>query len=94
MKKRSVLFWIGLLSLLGLLVGAWKKIVHRPYADLTLTIALLLFGLVWIMTIWDVLHQTFYRRTEKIIWLLLVLLFPAIGSLIYLAMKKEVTPVE
>ena len=91
MKKSTLLFLAGLLGLGGILVGAWKKITHQRYADFTITIGLLFFAIFWIMTLWDVLSRDFESRTQKIIWLLLVLLFPAIGSLIYLAMKKDLT---
>ena len=71
------------------LIGMWFKITHQRYADFTLTIGLLAFGIFYIMTIWDVLTRSYTDRIYKMLRLLLVLFLPLIGSLIYHASIKD-----
>jgi len=89
MKKSNVFFLTGLIGVTGILLGAWKKITHQVNADLYLTIGLTFFAIFWIMTLWDVLNRSYENRVHRIWWLLVVLLFPLIGSLVYHSFNRR-----
>lgn len=89
MKKSNILFISGLFGLVGILFGVWKKITHQENATLYLTIGYALFGVFYIITIWDLLSRPNMDRTSKLMWLLLLFLFPLIGALIYLSYKPK-----
>ena len=93
MTKGNLFFISGLIGFGGLAFGAWKKILHQPNADIALTIGFIAFAIFYVMTVWDLLQQPYPNRATKILWVLLVLGFPAIGALIYHALKnnKQVT---
>src|SRR5215467_7440203 len=83
MKKANWFFLTGFFGLAGILIGAWEKIVHLANANFLLTIGFVFFGIFYIMTIWDLLNRPYKHQNSRMLWLLIVLLFPLIGALIY-----------
>jgi hypothetical protein len=58
MSKYKILGAIAVLGVVAIIAGAWAKIMHKPYADLFLTIGLLAQGiciaaLVWLIFIFQ-----------------------------------------
>lgn len=39
---------------------------------------------VWIFALVDVVRRDFYRQNDKIVWALIILLAPVVGSILYL----------
>jgi len=83
MKKSNLFFLTGFFGMAGILIGAWEKIVHLPNANFLLTIGFVFFGIFYIMTIWDLLKRQYRHPHSRMGWLLLVLLFPMFGAIIY-----------
>jgi len=60
---------------------------------LILILAMLTISL-WLWALMDISKSTFYQSIAKIFWFFIVIIFPALGSILYFQLKKRVVKVD
>ena len=82
MDKKRLILLSGNIGTILVIIGAMFKIQHYPFQNELMTLGSLLFAIFWI---WIVVEIFKLSRSSiyKIIWVILVILIPIIGSWIY-----------
>jgi cbb3-type cytochrome oxidase subunit 3 len=83
MNVTKLLISIGIIGLVSMLIGTVCKISHYPNADLFLMCGLIIFGIFWIATIWEIVNKKFINPINKTVWLFCVLIFPAVTTFVF-----------
>jgi hypothetical protein len=86
-------FILGLVSLFLLFIGVGLKANGYRSGDFVLLAAIVMGGIHWIWSIVDVFKD--YRATQEtenknIIWVILVVLIPPVGGLLYYAFGRTI----
>lgn len=45
---------------------------------------------VWVLAIYDISTSHFEKRSHSLLWLLFVLAFPIVGSVVYFMIRKDI----
>ncbi|MDB5251012.1 MAG: hypothetical protein JWP27_181 [Flaviaesturariibacter sp.] len=83
-------FILGLVSLALLIIGALMYKGQHHYADYVLLASLALGGIHWIWSIIDVFRHQNNASQSRVLWVILVVVVPPLGGLMYYAMSKTV----
>ncbi|MHA6280603.1 PLDc N-terminal domain-containing protein [Salinimicrobium sp. CAU 1759] len=51
--------------------------------------ALFIFILFWVWTLLDLIFSTFRKSRWKFAWILVIIFFPVIGSILYFILRKD-----
>lgn len=54
-----------------------------------LILGLFVFIIFWVWALLDLASSTFKKTNWKIAWLLIIVLFPVLGSILYLLLRKD-----
>jgi hypothetical protein len=83
-------FILGLASLVLLFIGVGLKFYSYRSGDIVLISAAVLGGIHWIWSIIDVFRQQSSASQSRVFWMILVVVLPPIGGLMYYASSKTV----
>jgi hypothetical protein len=83
-------FILGISSLIVMLVGIGMKANGYRIGDMLLILTVALGGIHWIWSIIDVVRHQPNTSQSKVFWLILVILIPPVGGLIYYAFSRTV----
>lgn len=83
-------FILGLVSLVLLFVGIGLKFYSYRFGDIVLILAAVLGGVHWIWSIIDVFRHQTSASQSRVFWMILVVVLPPIGGLLYYASSKTV----
>lgn len=79
-------FILGLISFLVLFIGIGIRANGYQYGDYVIASAAVLGGIHWIWSIIDVAGTTTVTPSQRKFWLIIVIIVPALGSMIYYTM--------
>lgn len=82
-------FIIGLISFVLFITGVVLRANSYLYGDIVLISAVSLGAIHWIWGIIDVTTGFDLNADSKIFWLILVMLIPPIGGMVYYMMKRK-----
>ena len=91
MVKRSIrhtAVQLAVVALIFLLVSIFFRDNNYAIADLFLIAAILLTAVNWIIVLRLIVRNAFLDKQAKLFWMALVILIPAVGSIIYV-MKEN-----
>lgn len=57
--------------------------------NIIIPILLFTFIILWVWSLLDLVFSTFKKSKWKIAWLLIIIFFPLLGSILYLLLKEE-----
>lgn len=86
---KGLLLILVVLSALTTMVAAYLKLIHSDIGGTFLTIALLMYGALFLLALIDILSSRIYSAKEKVLWTLAVLFGNALGVLIYLLVGRK-----
>jgi len=69
---------------LGLALGAYDG-----WQTIMLLLAVCLVVGLWLATLLDIFRHSFQRQDQKILWVLVVTLFPLVGTLLYILLGRK-----
>jgi hypothetical protein len=82
-------FIIGLLSFILFILGVLLKGNGYVKGDLVILSAIVLGAVHWLWAMVDVINGYDLKSGSKIFWLILVMLIPPLGGMIYYMMKRK-----
>jgi len=77
------------MAIMILATSLWLKAHHYMVANMLLVTTVLFAGIVWIMIIRLILQNPFLDKRAKIFWMVLSLLIPVVGNIIYVVMENR-----
>jgi hypothetical protein len=85
-------FILGLVSLLLIFIGVGMRANNYDSGDYVLVFSFFLAGINWIWSLIDVFKDFRVNSgsENRLIWIILVVVLPVIGGLLYYAMSKTV----
>lgn len=86
-------FIIGLVSYLVLILAVVFRGYGYSWADYVFGIAVGLGAVHWIWSIIDVFSNRHLDKRSKPFWLILVMLIPPLGGMVYYAMKNRIVSI-
>ncbi len=90
MKTLKIPLIVHLISSIGLTVwAAVSKLKHSEYSNSLLTFALIVYGILIIRAVLEALSNRIIPRSEKLLWVLLILIGGYIGILLFLLIGKK-----
>ena len=81
-------FILGIIAILLIIVGVGLNRAGSPAGFWLWVTAVCLGGIHWIWSIIDVLRHQNKATQSRIIWIILVVIVPAVGSMLYYAMIR------
>jgi len=57
--------------------------------EILIIVMILVFGLLWLYALIEILTKSFRNDTDKIAWLLVVVLLPVLGLILYYAIGRS-----
>jgi len=82
-------FIIGLLSFVLFLLGVIIRGNGYVKGDFVILFSIILGGVHWIWSVRDVIKSYDLKPGSKIFWLIMVLLIPPVGGMVYYMMKRK-----
>jgi hypothetical protein len=82
-------FQLALSAVVLFVTSIFLRAEHYGFADIVMILALLLSGLNWIIAFKLVLRNPFLDRSAKSFWMVLILLIPSVGSIVYIMMENR-----
>jgi hypothetical protein len=82
MVKKRLILLAGNIGTILMIIGAMFKIQHYPFQNELMTIGIVLFTIFWIWILVEIFKFN-SSLIYKIIWTILVIIIPVIGSWIY-----------
>ncbi|MEQ1624300.1 MAG: PLDc N-terminal domain-containing protein [Sediminibacterium sp.] len=89
MKQNMLLYYSYAIAIIGILVGAWVKIMHFQGADILLGICILSQIVFAIAAIIEVNKSNSIDKSEKSMWITSLIFMPVIAGLIYLKQGRR-----
>ena len=89
MVKTQLFFMSFIIWFLGILVGAIVKIMHFPYGDLMMAIAMISYLIFACMVIYEVVQSGKIERIEKSMWVIGMIFFSAITGILYFLVGRK-----
>jgi uncharacterized membrane protein (Fun14 family) len=89
MKRNMLLYYIYAIAIIGIIVGAWVKIMHFQGADILLGISILSQILFAVIAIIEVNKSNSIDRSEKSMWITSFIFMTVIAGLIYLKQGRR-----
>ncbi len=86
---KSLLFILVILSALTTMVAAYLTLIHSDIRGTFLTIALSMYGALFLLAFIDILSSRIYSTKEKALWTLAVLFGNSLGVLMYLLVGRK-----
>ena len=81
-------FILGIVSLLLIFLGIGFKANGYRLGDYILISAVILGGVHWIWSIVDVFRHQTSKSQSRVFWVILVIVLPPVGGLLYYVMSK------
>ena len=83
-------FVLGIISLVLLFVGIGMKFYGYRSGDYVLIATAVLGGIHWLWSIFDVFKHQTAASQSRIFWIILVVIIPPVGGLLYYGFSKTV----
>jgi len=88
-NMRHPVFIIGLLSFFIFILGVILRGNGYIHGGLIILSAIILGGIHWVWAMIDVISGYSLKPESKIFWLIMVMLIPPLGGMIYYMMKRK-----
>lgn len=82
-------FIIGVISIILLFVGIGMKANAARSGDIVIIVSVVLGGIHWIWSIFDVSITDELKRQQKMFWLIAVIAAPVLGGMFYYIMHQR-----
>jgi hypothetical protein len=89
MRKGKIIRLSFILASFTILIGAWFKILHYPYANVLLVMGLVAIILSTVLSLHEIHTSQKVNTTEKIVWTLGFLFMNWVTGLIYIIAGRK-----
>ncbi len=86
---KTPLLVLAVLSAVTTMVAAYLKLIHSNSLDTFLTIAVVMYGVLFVFALLDILSSRAYSAKEKVLWIIVVLFGNALGVLLYILIGNK-----
>lgn len=86
---KKLLLALLLVDIVFTILGAYSKMTHKSWADITIEIALIALLCFMVLCLFSIIKSKSLSKSEKLLYLFAVILLPLFGGILFLLNNKD-----